>query len=72
MSAAPIDAGHLRVPRLLELLGLFLHVVALGVAYDLLRAAVRVVRSVVGRARRRAHTVAPPPRTIHESLGVRP
>ena len=71
MSAAQIAAGHPRSPRLLEPVRLFLHLVALGVAYDGVRAAIRLARSIVARARRRAHTIAPAPATIRESLGVR-
>jgi hypothetical protein len=71
MSAAQIASGQSRSRRPLEPVRLLLHLLALGVAYDGVGAAVRVARSVVARARRRTHTVASPPRTIHESLGLR-
>lgn len=58
-------------PRALGAARLVPHLVGLGAPYDAGRGMVRLVAGVLRRARHRAHVVAPSPRTIHESLGVR-
>jgi hypothetical protein len=69
MSAVSIATRSV-APRALGVVRLVPHLIGLGAPYDALRAIVRSAAGVVGRARRRAHVVADPPRTIHESLGI--
>jgi hypothetical protein len=73
MSAAS-TATRFVAPRALCAIRLFPHLVGLGLPYDaarsLTRRVPRVSAAMLNGARRRTHYIAPPPRSVHESLGI--